>query len=48
MALQLAGAGVRVKALIPNWLGLTARSGKNSAAVEPGTATRPNGLQWRP
>ena len=34
MALQLASAGARVKALIPILLGLTARSGKNSAAVE--------------
>ena len=34
MALQLASTGARVKALIPILLGLTARSGKNSAAVE--------------
>ena len=34
MALQLASAGARVKALIPILLGLTARSGKSSAAVE--------------
>lgn len=34
MALQLASAGARVKAFIPILLGLAARSGKNSAAVE--------------
>ena len=34
MPLQLAGAGARVKAFIPNLLGLTARAGNNSAAVE--------------
>jgi hypothetical protein len=34
MPLQLARAGARVKAFIPNLLGLMARAGKNSAAVE--------------
>lgn len=34
MALQLGSAGARVKAFIPNWLGLTARAGENSAAVD--------------
>jgi hypothetical protein len=34
MALQLGSAGARIKAFIPNWLGPTARPGKNNAAAE--------------
>lgn len=34
MLLQLGSAVARIRAFTPNWLGLTARAGKNSAAVE--------------